>query len=269
MKQHLTVCFAILFFILLVLPTTAKDLNLTIVYDNNPYNEELETRWGFSCLVEGAQETILFDVGGEGDVLLKNMKKLKIDPKEVDVIVLSHIHYDHIGGLSDFLEKNPNITVYLPESFPKKIKKDVKKMGAKLVEVKKPIKICEAIYSTGELGGWIKEQSLIIKTTNGLVVITGCAHPGVVNIIKKAKKMFKSDIFLVLGGFHLCWINSWQIKGIVNGVKKEKVKMVAPCYCSGDLARELFEKTYKENFIRVGVGKKIKVENAFLDQDNN
>lgn len=269
MKQPLTVCFGILFFILLVLPTTAKDLNLTIVYDNNPYDKELETRWGFSCLVEGAEKTILFDVGGEGDVLLKNMKKLKIDPKEVDVIVLSHIHHDHIGGLSDFLEKNPKITVYLPESFPKKVKKDVKKMGAKLVEVKKPIKICEDVYSTGELGGWIKEQSLIIKTTKGLVVITGCAHPGVVNIVKKAKKMHKSDLFLVLGGFHLNSMNRKQIKEIVNEIKKGKVMKVAPCHCSGDLARELFEKEYKENFIGVGVGKKIKVENAFLAQDKN
>ena len=86
---------------------TAEDLTITIVYDNNPYNEELETRWGFSCLIEGLEKTILFDVGGEGSVLLKNMEKLKIDPKKVNVIVLSHIHYDHIGGLSDFLKKNP------------------------------------------------------------------------------------------------------------------------------------------------------------------
>ncbi len=264
MRKMNFLSFFVLSLIFLVPQATPKDLNLKIVYDNNPYNKELETRWGFSCFIEGAEKTIVFDVGGEGSVLLKNMEKLEIDPKAVDVIVLSHIHYDHIGGLSDFLKKNPNVTVYMPKSLPQKVKDKVKKVGAKLVEVKKPTKICKDVYSTGELGGWIKEQSLIIKTTKGAVVITGCAHPGIVNIVKKAKEMVKTDVYLVLGGFHLCWMNGWQIKGIVNGIKKEKVEKVAPCHCSGDLARKLFKKTYQENFISVGVGKRIKVEDAFL-----
>jgi len=77
-----------------------KDLALTIVYDNNPYDRRLETRWGFSCYIKGPEKTILFDVGGEGSVLLNNMDRLEIDPKTVDAIVLSHIHHDHIGGFS-------------------------------------------------------------------------------------------------------------------------------------------------------------------------
>jgi len=72
-----------------------KDLKITIVYDNNHYDDRLETRWGFSCYIKGAEKTILFDVGGEGQVLLSNMEKLNIDPKEVNLIFLSHVHYDH------------------------------------------------------------------------------------------------------------------------------------------------------------------------------
>ncbi len=246
------------------MPTSqGKDLSLTIVYDNNPYDEKLETRWGFSCFIKGAEKTILFDVGGVGSVLLKNMEKLKIDPKTVDVIILSHIHYDHIGGLSDFLKKNPDVTVYMPRSLPQSIKDKVKKVGAKLVEVHKPIEICKDVYSTGESGSWIKEESLIIKTSKGLVVITGCAHPGVVNIVKKAKQMCKSDVYLVIGGFHLCWMNLWQIKGIVKGVKEQGVEKVSPCHCSGNLARKQFKKVYGEKFILSGVGKTIKIKNAF------
>ena len=78
---------ALLFCVLVVPIAVANDLDLTIVYDNNPYDEELETRWGFSCLVEGPEKTIIFDVGGEGSVLLKNMKKLKINPKSINVVV--------------------------------------------------------------------------------------------------------------------------------------------------------------------------------------
>ena len=240
-----------------------KDLSLTIVYDNNSYNKELETRWGFSCFIEGTEKTILFDVGGEGLVLLNNMEKLKIDPKTVDVIILSHIHYDHVGGLSHFLKKNSHVTVYMPSSLPESIKNKVRDAGAKLIEVHKPIEICKDVYSTGELGDWIKEESLIIRTSKGLVVITGCAHPGVVNIVKKAKKMLKRDVYLVLGGFHLCWMNLWQIKSIVKEMKEQGVKKVAPCHCSGDLARKQFKKIFGERFILSGVGKRIKIKNAF------
>ena len=242
--------------------SVAKNLTITIIYDNNPYNEELETRWGFSCLVEGLEKTILFDVGGEGPVLLKNMEKLKIDPRAIDVIVLSHIHHDHIG-LSDFLEKNPLVRVYLPGSFPQSIKDEVRQAGAELIEIYNSIEICKNAYSTGELGRWIKEESLIIKTSKGLVVITGCAHPGIVDIVKKAKEMLENDVYLVLGGFHLCWMNTWQIKGIINGLKEERIEKVAPCHCSGDLARKRFEKAYGKDFILAGAGKRIKIKDAF------
>jgi 7,8-dihydropterin-6-yl-methyl-4-(beta-D-ribofuranosyl)aminobenzene 5'-phosphate synthase len=253
----------LIFTISFIPSATAEDLDLTIIYDNNLYNEKLETRWGFSCLVEGLEKTILFDVGGDGSVLLRNMEKLKIAPREIDVVILSHIHYDHIGGLSDFLRKNPLVTVYMPSSLPRSVKDKVKNAGAKLIEVRRPTKICKNAYSTGELGTWIKEESLIMKTSKGLVIITGCAHSGVVNIVKKAKEMLKSRVYLVLGGFHLCWMNTWQIKGIVNGIEKEKVEKVAPCHCSGDLARKLFKKAYGKDFILVGCGKKIKIKDAF------
>jgi len=257
------VVFVFLFLVSLVSSAGASDLYLTVVYDNNPYDERLETRWGFSCLVEGAEETIIFDLGGEGSVLLRNMEKLKIDPQSINIVVLSHIHGDHVGGLSPFLEENPNVTVYMPRSFPESVKGDLKRTGAKLVQVRGPTKICKEVYSTGELGGWLKEQSLIVKTAKGLVVITGCAHPGIVNISKKAKGMLETDIYLVIGGFHLGGMSSQRIGQIVNEMKGEGVKKVAPCHCSGDLARKLFKQAYGENFILAGVGKRIEIKDAF------
>ncbi len=87
---------------------TVKDLSIIITYDNNRYQEGLTSAWGFSCFIRGTEQTILFDTGGNGALLLANMKRLRIDPQEIDVVVLSHIHGDHVGGLGRFIEENKN-----------------------------------------------------------------------------------------------------------------------------------------------------------------
>ena len=162
----------------------ARVVAITILYDNNEYDERLATAWGFSCLVEGLDETILFDTGGDGALLLSNMGTLAVDPEDVDDVVISHVHGDHVDGLSGFLRENQEVTVYLPQSFPASIKGSTRDAGADVVEVHGPVEICARVSSTGELGSWIKEQSLMIETSQGLVVITGCAHPGIVDIVR-------------------------------------------------------------------------------------
>ena len=167
-------------------------MTITVVCDNNPYKEGLESAWGFSAIIDGAEKPILFDTGSSGSILLGNMGKLAIDPHSVDLVVLSHIHGDHTGGLADFLEENPGVTVYIPKSFPKRFKDNLRRYCAGVVEVEKPIEICEGVYSTSQVGGLIpvaelKEQSLIIQTEKGLIVIAGCAHPGILKIVNMAK----------------------------------------------------------------------------------
>ena len=241
-----------------------KNLTITVVYDNNPYKQELETEWGFAAAITGTEKTILFDTGG-GRLLLDNMQKLAIKPDSVDVVVLSHIHGDHTGGLSSFLEKNSDVTVYLPVSFPKKFKDNAGNSGAKIIEVYESEQICENVYSTGQLGKLIKEQSLIIRTDKGLVVITGCAHPGIVNIVNTAKTLMrvpalrgpKDDILLVMGGFHLEWATKGKLEKIISAFKQLGVRYVGPCHCSGQKARSLFEKHFGSNYINIGAGKVI------------
>jgi 7,8-dihydropterin-6-yl-methyl-4-(beta-D-ribofuranosyl)aminobenzene 5'-phosphate synthase len=238
---------------------TSSNLTIVIIYDNNEYDEKMEMGFGFSCLVKLENKNILFDTGGDSPTLLNNMNKLKIDPKEIDTIVLSHIHGDHVGGLSGFLEVNPNVKVYIPQSFPKSFKDEIKSYGASFADVSDSTKIFDGIYSTGELGTWIKEQSLIIKTEKGLVVITGCAHPGIVDIVKRSKELMKEDVYLVTGGFHLGGAGDYEIKNIIESFRNIGVKKVAPCHCTGDRAISLFEEEYKNDFIKAGVGKTILV----------
>ncbi len=232
-------------------------MNITVVHDNNPFKEGLETAWGFSCVITGLEKNILSDTGGDGSILLNNMKKLAIEPNRIDTVVLSHIHSDHTGGLAGFLEKNRNVTIYLLKSFPKKFKDKILSFGSKIIEVEQPVEICENVYSTSQLGTLKKEQSLIIRTDKGLIVITGCAHPGIVKIIKKAKDLLTDNILLVMGGFHLEWMTKGKIEKIISAFKKLGVRYVGPAHCSGDKARSLFEYHFAANYISVGAGKVI------------
>jgi 7,8-dihydropterin-6-yl-methyl-4-(beta-D-ribofuranosyl)aminobenzene 5'-phosphate synthase len=206
----------------------------------------------------GTEKTVLFDTGGEGSKLLENMSKSGISPGEIDMVVLSHIHRDHFGGLTRFLEKNPDVTIFVLESFPGDFKREIKDYGAHVIEVKKSTKICEGIYSTGELGSNIKEQSLVIHDERGLMTVTGCAHPGIVNIVNTAKDLFKKDIFLLLGGFNLYKKSRDELKKIVAGLKKAGVKYIGPCHCSGDEAKKFLKEIYQKNYINVGVGRVIR-----------
>lgn len=233
---------------------------ITVVYDNSPHGEGLETAWGFSCLVKGTEKTVLFDTGGDGRLLLANMRKLGIAPRVIDAVVISHIHGDHVGGLHSLLKENWQINTYLPGSFPEPVMQDVEKQGSKAVSVHGPVKICDGVYSTGELGTIPREQALVIRTERGLVIVTGCAHPCIERIVRTTKERFGGEILLVLGGFHLTGGSREEIEAAIMGLKKLGVRHVAPCHCTGSTARKLFMKAYGTRFIDAGVGTVIATE---------
>ena len=175
-------------------------MKITIVYDNEA-NPGLKSGWGFSCLIE-TEEKILFDTGDSGEKLLFNFKKLGIAAESIDKVILSHNHWDHTGGLKEFLKLNNNAKVLYPKSFSK------------------PTEIFTGVHSTGALGTFIKEQSLVINTQKGNIIVTGCAHPGLENIIKEAEQL--GTIYGVVGGFH----------GFSRIEKLQKIKLIAPCHCT-------------------------------------
>lgn len=233
---------------------------LTIIFDNQPFNPELQPSWGFSCVIKGLDRTILFDTGSQGETLLSNMAHMNIRPQEIDVVFLSHDHKDHTGGLSHLLEKHSQLEVWLPEFFPSQLKESIRSQGASVVEVENFRKICGGAFTTGVIQGWIKEQSLILDTPQGLVVITGCAHPRIVRILSTVKNLIPKDIYLALGGFHLAGFEDKEINDIIENFRNIGVKKVAPSHCSGEEARRLFSQDYKDDFIPSGLGKRIKIQ---------
>lgn len=239
-------------------------VTLTVVFDNYAHDPALETEWGFACLVETEKATVLFDTGADGQMLLRNMSKLGKDLKKIDAVVLSHIHGDHTGGLLTLLDTGIRPPVYVPAAFPTTFK-DAVRTRTDLVEVTGPVEILSGIHSTGYLT-WgagmdaIVEQALVVQTEEGWVVVTGCAHPGVVKMVERAKEATGGEIALVMGGFHLGNSSTGRIEAIIKSLRDLGVKKAAPSHCSGDKARELFAAAFGENYIQSGVGKVITIE---------
>jgi len=175
------------------------------------------------------------------------MKELGIDPAMIDIVVLSHAHRDHVGGLGDLMAANPALSVFLPRSFPAPFKKRLQQAGIQTTEASGFTLICDNVYSTGELGVDPIEQSLLVYSGTGIIVITGCAHPGIVKILATAKKLLQADtIFLAMGGFHLPEKSPEELREMTADFRWLGVKRVGPCHCSGDAARRIFAEEYGE-----------------------
>ncbi len=229
-------------------------LTITVLYDNVAHDARLQTDWGFACLVEGLEQPLLFDTGGKGDILLRNMRALGLDPRAVRTVVLSHAHGDHTGGLAAFLAENPAVTVYLPQSFPAGIKDTVRQAGATLAEVTEAQEITAGAHTTGELGSQIREQALALETPRGLVVITGCAHPGIVEMVRQAQAEVGGNVYMALGGFHLRDANAGQINTVIADLQALGVRRIAPSHCTGDAARRAFAVAFGADYLESGVG---------------
>ena len=237
----------------------AESLSIIIVYDNNPYDPRLRSSWGFSALVTYLDHVLLFDTGGDGPTLMANMRVLGIDPTQIESVVLSHAHGDHTGGLMDLLKDGARPTVYLPPSFPSSFKRQVRQYTS-VIEVAPGQSIAEGLFTTGEMGRDILEQALVVKTESGLVVITGCAHPGIVPIVERARGMINEPVRLVLGGFHLGSKSASEIDAILRDFRRLGVEQVAPCHCTGTRAIDMFAAEYGNLFIQAGVGRVIRFD---------
>lgn len=212
-------------------------MKLTIIYDNKA-NPGFKSGWGFSCIIETTKK-ILFDTGCEGSDLLFNMRKLRFNPKEIDAVVISHQHLDHIGGLFSILSINENIKVFVLSSFSENVKNHIRKK-AEIKEIKQEQRIYKNVFTTGLIKNNPDEQSLIVKTRKGIVVIVGCSHPGVDKILEIARKYGK--IYAIIGGFH----------GFSDFDVLKDISIIGACHCTQYMQeiKERFPKQFRE--IRAG-----------------
>lgn len=241
-----------------------SEVRLADIYDNVSLKQGVIPGWGFSALLSGPGFELLFDTGADVKILKDNMELLEVSPKDLDAIFLSHPHCDHVGGLSAILRKNTDLKVYLTEGFPRVLKDKIKDYGAELVELNEPEEIIPNLYSTGEIkcdyrGNDLPEQSLILSTAKGPVVISGCAHPGISVIVKKSSEITGESPYLVSGGFHLGSSSKEEIKGVIEEFRSCSVDKLAPTHCTGEAASKKMKEAYGDDCLEFGAGKVLEV----------
>jgi 7,8-dihydropterin-6-yl-methyl-4-(beta-D-ribofuranosyl)aminobenzene 5'-phosphate synthase len=232
-------------------------VTIRIIYDNITKTEGLASDWGFSLIISGLKSVVLFDTGEKPDIFESNFRKMNLDASKVDFLVLSHEHGDHIGGIPGFVRMKKNIPVIIPESFSGGFKNELVKSGLEPVLVNNPALICENLYSSGEFAGPIPEQALVLNTSKGLVVITGCSHPGIVEMLKEIKSAFNKNIYMVLGGFHLLDKSEKETEKIIAEIKAMGVVKCGAGHCTGVKQIKMFKDSFGANYVELGVGNSI------------
>ena len=267
----------------------ATESKIIILYDAFGNDGAMQKDWGFSALVEVGGKRILFDTGNDGEIFAANVKARGIDLNNLDFVVLSHRHSDHMAGLNHVLSVNPKVKIYAPRegfgiygsSLPSSFyRKDESLPGQMRYYDGKPPDVMkfgtawqganfETIDTTTEIAPGItlialvsdapgtrelRELSLAVNTPDGLVLVVGCSHPGIEKIVEAAAAI-NPRIHLIAGGFHLVAAPDDVIAKAVSSLKERfKVEHVAPGHCTGEPTFAALKQAFGDRYIYAGVG---------------
>jgi 7,8-dihydropterin-6-yl-methyl-4-(beta-D-ribofuranosyl)aminobenzene 5'-phosphate synthase len=268
------------------LPAPAR---ITVLYDAFGKDAAMTKDWGYAALVEINGKRILFDTGDDPGILAKNVKAKGVDLTRLDLVVLSHRHGDHVGGLSFLLSVNPKVKIYAPkenfgifgsdlpskfyrkdESLPAEMRyysgtpPEIMKFGTafpganiqlidKTTDVAPGITLI-ALVSDAPGTKELKELSLAINTPDGVVLVVACSHPGIESIVAEAAKI-NPHIHFIAGGFHLVVAQDPAIEKVAAALHDTyKVDYIAPGHCTGEPAFAALQKAFGDRYLYAGLG---------------
>jgi 7,8-dihydropterin-6-yl-methyl-4-(beta-D-ribofuranosyl)aminobenzene 5'-phosphate synthase len=264
----------------------------TVLFDAFGKPSNLKRGWGYSVFIEYGGRRILFDTGSRVADFANNASALGADLKRLDFVVLSHRHNDHTAGLNHVLRENPAVSIYTPiegagfnsptpaplvnlikrnvESVPDdlryfggnppaKMDPEAPWPDAHFSQISEPKEVLPGFFllsARSDRPGTreMNEISLVIKTSRGGVLVVGCSHPGIENILEAATKI-EPRIFSVLGGFHLVDITDAQVTEMVLRFRdKWRIERMAAGHCTGQFAFAELVRVFGEKFDHAGVG---------------
>ena len=237
----------------------AAEVRITIIYDNYQADERLGTDWGFACLVEYDGKKMLFDAGNNAALYRENMVILGIDPAEVPSLFISHHHGDHTAGIPWIVETNPDIRCYLPASWAASLE-SAGELPPHSKGMKDPSRLYGPFYSTGDNFVDFREHGLVIKMKEGAVLVTGCGHPGVVEMVKAAEELTGTKVRAVIGGLHLMRNTDISLEEIASSLKKLGVGQICPTHCTGDHSIAFLKESFGDGYIPGGTGQVITIK---------
>lgn len=231
-----------------------RGFQITVLYDNTTHTPETKASWGFACMIEGREKNILFDTGGDALILRQNAEVLHMDLGKADIVVLSHNHGDHSKGMPAVLERKKGLRILLPKDTPDALLDSIKDAGSRPERVSAAMQIDPRVFLVPTEGNGVSEISLALLTADGAMVVTGCAHPGVVHIVRQAGEVAGRKITALLGGFHLLNDPPEKVDRIIADLKELGVRRCSATHCTGDKAIARFQQSFAENFLPAGVG---------------
>jgi 7,8-dihydropterin-6-yl-methyl-4-(beta-D-ribofuranosyl)aminobenzene 5'-phosphate synthase len=269
--------------------TTKRANQITVIYDVFGKDASMKKDWGYSALVEVGGKRILFDTGNDAAIFAQNVKAKGIDLRQLDFVVMSHRHSDHMAGLSHVLSVNPKVKIYapkegfgiygssLPSSFYRKNEALPPEMryydgapptvmqfgaawaGANFEPIDKTTEVAPGVWLIALISDApgvkeLRELSLAIDTPNGIVLLVGCSHPGIEAIVEAASKINKK-IHLLAGGFHLLVAPDDVIAKISTSLHDTwQVANIAPGHCTGEPTFSALRQTFGDRYWYAGLG---------------
>ncbi|HET19092.1 MAG TPA: MBL fold metallo-hydrolase [Chromatiales bacterium] len=268
-----------------------KQLDITVLVENQPAGRGLLGEHGLAFHLRADGRNVLFDTG-QGLTLLHNADLLGLDLSELSAIVLSHGHYDHTGGLPGVLERCGTVDIFLhPEALRPKFNRDGKDVGTsqeataalgharKIHATEKPTEIVPGLFVTGpvprrnafeDTGGPFycdaqkhvedlipDDQSLYAVLPEGVVVILGCCHAGVVNTLEYISELTGgAPIHALIGGTHLLRAGEERLAHTAGLLETLDVKVLAPNHCTGLNAQCYLRARFPDRFVEAPAGKR-------------
>jgi len=235
--------------------------SITVVYNHEGAASAsgLLKRGGFSAFIKLEERSLLFDTGGEATVILENLNSLGFGGAELEAVVISHNHWDHVYGLPGVMSSARNSpSVYVVEPSTESLEQQYPR--AAVVAVEGPTQIAPGVWLTGPLeiefmGAPFFEQALVLEHLDGLHIIVGCSHPGIVTLVERAKTMFPdTPIALVAGGFHLRSTGEQEVRQVAAALARLGVQKIGPSHCTGASAVRIFRERWGDRFISFDLG---------------